>query len=46
MQLGLVTGKDLAYQVGKNYPRGGRVLLWILLEISLLVRLGWRYPYW
>lgn len=31
-----VTGNDLAYQVGKVYPRNARVLLWFLLEMSVL----------
>lgn len=31
-----MTGNDLAYQVGKVYPRNARVLLWFLLEMSLL----------
>jgi NRAMP (natural resistance-associated macrophage protein)-like metal ion transporter len=35
-KLGLVTGQDLADAVGKQYPKHARILLWALLEISVI----------
>ena len=35
-KVGLVTGRDLAYNIGQKYPPCARILLYILLEMSLI----------